>query len=113
MFRKYLEAFRATPGQAESLAEGLELARNLTDPVIPQFAEPWLEVEPEAAIILYESLLRHQVGTPEIMAAELEHLLDMMNRPNVVIQVVREGAYFQGSRGSLKSLAVARSPIQW
>ena len=50
VFRTYLETFHATPGQAESLTEDLELARNLTDPVIPEFAEPWGDVEPEGAI---------------------------------------------------------------
>jgi transcriptional regulator with XRE-family HTH domain len=156
VFRTYLETFHATPGQAESLAEDLELARNLTDPVIPEFAEPWLDVEPEAAIIrlwaldvmpgllqryeyaramnliggqdddkaaaraaarveraailegpeptrltaiLYEPLLRRIVGTPEIMAAELEHLLEMSQRPNLIIQVVREAGYFAGHEG--------------
>jgi transcriptional regulator with XRE-family HTH domain len=159
VFRKYLETFQATAGQAESLTEDLELARNLTDPVIPEFAEPWLDVEPEAAfirawalyvmpgllqtceyaramfvmggldedragekatarvaraaildrpesarltVVLYESLLRHLVGTPEVMAAELEHLLDMSQRPNVVIQVVREAGYFPGFEGQFE-----------
>lgn len=159
VFRKYLETFHATAGQAESLYEDLELARNLADPVIPEFAEPWLDVEPEAAIIrawgldmmpgqlqtydyahamflagsmdedkaaaraaarvkrasildgpeptrltaiLYEPLLSRLVGIPGVMGGQLEHLLEMSQRPNVIIQVVREAGYFLGLRGQFQ-----------
>jgi hypothetical protein len=159
VFRTYLETFHATPGQAESLTEDLELARNLTDPVIPEFAEPWLDVESGASIIhawgldtmpgqlqtydyahamflagrmdedkaaaraaarvkratildgpeptrltaiLYEPLLHRLVGAPEIMADQLGHLLEMWQRPNVIIQVVREAGYFVGLRGQFQ-----------
>src|SRR5262249_47447859 len=127
--------------------------------VIPKFAEPWLEVEPQATLIrtwaldvppgqlqtydyahamfikggldedraaaraaarvkravilqgpdgtrmtaiLYEPILYRRVGTPEIMAGQLTHLLEMSERPNIVIQVVREAAYFPGHDGQFQ-----------
>jgi uncharacterized protein DUF5753 len=39
------------------------------------------------------------------MIAELEHLLEMSQKPNVIIQVVREPAYFPGHDGAF---AIAR-----
>jgi transcriptional regulator with XRE-family HTH domain len=35
-----------------------------------------------------EQALRLQVGTPEIMAAQYEHLLNLADRPNVILQIV-------------------------
>lgn len=158
VFSTYLEKCNATPAQAESLREDLELARN-AEPVVPEFAEPWLKIEPEATIIrawglntipsnsrstttrsrcslstvwtrirppralhsvssgrrsstnptptrmtaiLYEPLLNCLVGTATITAGELEHLLKMSDRPNVIIQVVRESGYFPGMDGQFQ-----------
>jgi hypothetical protein len=36
----------------------------------------------------------------EVMAAELEHLVELSQQPNVVLQVVREPAYFPGHDGA-------------
>jgi transcriptional regulator with XRE-family HTH domain len=44
--------------------------------------------------IIYETLLHRQVGTPDTMVGELEHLLELMDMPNVTIQVVRESQYY-------------------
>jgi hypothetical protein len=50
--------------------------------------------------LIYELALRRLVGTPEIMAAQMEHLLGLSNRRNVVIQVVPDdGSYFPGLDG--------------
>jgi transcriptional regulator with XRE-family HTH domain len=46
--------------------------------------------------IIWEPILNRLVGTPEVTAKELTHLLEMMDRPNVVIQVVRDTGYFAG-----------------
>jgi hypothetical protein len=40
-----------------------------------------------------------RVGTPEIMIRQLEDLLEVSRRPNVVLQIVREDGYFVGRRG--------------
>jgi transcriptional regulator with XRE-family HTH domain len=158
VFEKWLEACNATAGQRESLAEDLELARN-SEPVVPEFAEPWLGAEGEAlylrlwalfvmpgllqtydyanamflmggldedkaaakaaarvkrqvildgsdptrlTVLLYEPLLHRLLGTPQVMVEELTHLLEMSRRPNVIIQVVREGAYFPGHEGQFE-----------
>jgi transcriptional regulator with XRE-family HTH domain len=49
--------------------------------------------------IIHEHALHTLVGTPEIMTAQLERLLEMSKRPNVVIQVVRDYGYFIGMEG--------------
>jgi transcriptional regulator with XRE-family HTH domain len=58
---------------------------------------------PDAAHItalIYEFALHRQVGTPEIMAGQLERLLELSSRRNVVIQVVPDdGSYFPGLDG--------------
>jgi transcriptional regulator with XRE-family HTH domain len=155
---RWLNACDASDVDRELIADLVEYARE-ADPVIPKFAEPWLDVEPQASIIhawaldvipgqlqtydyayslfrlhrfdddksaakatarvkrrailddpdstrmtaiLYEPLLRRLVGTPEIMVEQLEHLLQTMDRPNVVIQVVREAGYFLGFVGQFQ-----------
>ncbi len=49
-----------------------------------------------ATAVIHESVLNQEVGSPEIMMAQLEHLLDMSEKPNVIIQVVKGGKYFFG-----------------
>jgi hypothetical protein len=46
--------------------------------------------------ILHESVLYQLVGTPEVMVKQLTHLLEMSQRHNVVLQVVRDTGYFPG-----------------
>jgi transcriptional regulator with XRE-family HTH domain len=66
---------------------------------------------PDAAHItalIYEFALHRQVGTPEVMAAQLERLLELSSRRNVIIQVVPDdGAYFPGLDGEF---AIATGP---
>jgi transcriptional regulator with XRE-family HTH domain len=66
---------------------------------------------PEAAHVtapIYEFVLHRLVGTPEIMSAQLEHLLELSHRRNVVIQVVPDdGCYFPGLDGQF---AIASGP---
>jgi hypothetical protein len=51
-------------------------------------------------LIIFEPILHRHVGTPEVMAKQMAHLLEMMDRPNLVIQVVRDtGEYFCGFEG--------------
>jgi len=38
--------------------------------------------------VVDESVLRRSVGSPEVMAAQLAHLVDMSNRPNITLRVV-------------------------
>jgi transcriptional regulator with XRE-family HTH domain len=58
--------------------------------------------------LIFEPVLHRRVGTPEIMAAQLEHLLDLSNRRNVVIQIVPDdGDYFPGLDGEF---AIATGP---
>jgi transcriptional regulator with XRE-family HTH domain len=52
--------------------------------------------------IFYESVLYHQVGPPEVMLAQLERLLQLSRRPNVVIQVIRDTGYFPGMEGEFQ-----------
>jgi hypothetical protein len=155
---RWLDTCDASALDRELIADLAEHARE-AEPIIPHFAEPWLEVEPEAAIIrawaldvlpgllqtydyafamfitggldedraaaraaarakraaildgpdgtrltaiLHEPILHCRVGTPDIMMGQLEHLLAMVDRPRVIIQVVREAGYFPGRRGQFQ-----------
>jgi transcriptional regulator with XRE-family HTH domain len=49
--------------------------------------------------VIHELALYFQVGTPEVMAGQLQHLLELSQKPNVVLQVVRDAGYFPGLRG--------------
>jgi transcriptional regulator with XRE-family HTH domain len=61
---------------------------------------------PDAAhvtALIFESALHRQVGTPEIMAAQLRHLLELSHKRHVVIQVVPDdGSYFPGLEGAFE-----------
>lgn len=46
------------------------------------------ENPPEFSFVLSESALRRQIGGPEIMAAQLEHLAELALLPNVSVQVI-------------------------
>jgi transcriptional regulator with XRE-family HTH domain len=66
---------------------------------------------PDAAHItalIYESALHLLVGTPQTMATQLERLLELSRRRNLVIQVVPDtGSYFPGLDGPF---AIASGP---
>jgi transcriptional regulator with XRE-family HTH domain len=155
LYEALLALYEVTPRERTVLDVLMEHART-ADPVVPEFAEPWLKVEqvaallrvwalfvmpgllqtleyatamfmmggldedkaaakaamrvkrqailanpegPRLTVLLHESLLHCLVGSPEIMARELEYLLELSHRPNVVLQVVRESAYFPGRAG--------------
>jgi hypothetical protein len=49
--------------------------------------------------LIYEPVLHCLVGTAEVMAGQLEHLLETSQRRNVVIQVVPDTGYFPGRDG--------------
>ena len=52
--------------------------------------------------LIYEPVLSRLVGSPEIMTAQLAHLLEMSDRRNVIIQVVPDTGYFPGLRGAFE-----------
>ena len=53
--------------------------------------------------LIYESALHRLVGTPEVMVAQLERLLELSNQRNAVIQVVPDdGSYFPGLDGQFE-----------
>ena len=65
---------------------------------------------PEVIVVLDESVLYRVIGTPEIMVRQLDHLLEMSQRPNVTIQVARgKGAYW-GLVGSFSIASGATIP---
>jgi transcriptional regulator with XRE-family HTH domain len=43
---------------------------------------------PDLWVVLSESVLRADVGGPAVMRAQLRHLLEMANRPNITLQVL-------------------------
>ncbi len=53
--------------------------------------------------LISELALHRMVGTPETMAAQLEHLMELSHRRNVVIQVVPDdGSFFPGLDGEFQ-----------
>jgi transcriptional regulator with XRE-family HTH domain len=52
--------------------------------------------------IIHESALYCRVGIPEIMAEQLEFLLEASRRPGIIIQVVRDTGYFFGLEGEFQ-----------
>jgi len=58
---------------------GLRLARQVV------FTRP---TPPNIWVVLDEAVLRRPIGGPEIMRAQIRHLIDMAQRPNVTIQVI-------------------------
>jgi hypothetical protein len=57
---------------------------------------------PHVTMLLHESVLHCLVGTPEIMVRQLRHLLEMSQRRNLSIQVVRDRGYFWGLEGQFE-----------
>jgi hypothetical protein len=52
-----------------------------------------------ATVVIHELALYFRVGPPQVMIGQLEKLLELSRRPNLVIQVVRDTGYFPGLRG--------------
>jgi transcriptional regulator with XRE-family HTH domain len=67
------------PGRELDRRVGLRLARQsvLSRP------EP-----PSIWVVLDEAVLRRPIGGPEVMKAQIKHLIDMAQRPNVTVQIV-------------------------
>jgi transcriptional regulator with XRE-family HTH domain len=56
---------------------------------------------PQLSFVIDESVLYRQVGTAEVVRAQLMHLVDMMARPNVELQIVpRTAGVYPGSEAS-------------
>ncbi len=49
--------------------------------------------------VIHESVLDREVGSPQAMRLQLEHLLAMSDLPTAIIQVVRGAKYFFGLEG--------------
>jgi transcriptional regulator with XRE-family HTH domain len=70
-----------------------------------------LENAPRLWAIMEESVLRRRVGGPEVMSEQLKHLLQMSERPNVVVQVIPEGEGLTAAGGrSFIMLTFASEP---
>lgn len=46
---------------------------------------------PQVIAVIAEYALRHLMGSPEIMAEQLDHLAEVSRRPNVVVQILPAG----------------------
>jgi hypothetical protein len=53
----------------------------------------------QVTALIYERALYYKVGTSAIMTGQLEDLLELSHRRNVVLQVVRDDGYFPGAAG--------------
>jgi Domain of unknown function (DUF5753)/Helix-turn-helix domain len=62
---------------------------------------------PQVIVVLDEHVLYRLIGTPEIMARQVDHLLDVSELPNVTIQIARgKGTYW----GLVGSFSIASGP---
>jgi transcriptional regulator with XRE-family HTH domain len=51
---------------------------------------------PELRVLLAESVLYHEVGGPEVMAAQVKHLAETAEHPRVTLQVLPDGSRAYG-----------------
>ncbi|MFF4620596.1 helix-turn-helix domain-containing protein [Nonomuraea jabiensis] len=59
-------------------------------------------------VVLDEAVLRHQVGSPEIMRGQLEHLDRMAARPHITVQVIPFGCGW--AMGGVGPVTILRFP---
>jgi transcriptional regulator with XRE-family HTH domain len=66
---------------------------------------------PRLWVVLDEKALLGNVGGPEVMKGQLAHLIELVQRPNITIQIVRDrdGAYI-GLMGSITLLSFDEGP---
>jgi hypothetical protein len=55
---------------------------------------------PQVIAVLDESVLYRLIGTPTVMARQVDHLLEMLEQPNVTIQIARGTGSYWGLVGS-------------
>jgi transcriptional regulator with XRE-family HTH domain len=100
--REYAQAIFLKGGmEAEEAAEQLDLRMKRQERVSgPEAAH--------ATVLIFEPVLHLLVGSPEIMVTQLEYLLELSDRRNVILQVVpHPGEYFPGLDGEF---SVASGP---
>ncbi|WP_243859196.1 helix-turn-helix domain-containing protein [Amycolatopsis arida] len=79
-----------------------------------RMARQWLLTKPfgpSYVAVLDESVLRRPVGDRQVMVQQLRHLLDMSDRPNVLLRVVPQSAgAHAGLRGSFVLMEFQEAP---
>ena len=83
--RQYAHAALTTlrPGNAQELLE----ARMARQDVLVR------DIPPRASFVLDESVLRRQVGSPEVMREQYQHVLHAAENPHTVIQIVPDRSF--------------------
>jgi transcriptional regulator with XRE-family HTH domain len=82
--------------QTETYARELFDAMGLDEDKVTEFLEIRLGRQailkrpgpPDISIVLWEPVLQHQIGTPDVMHAQMSRLVDLSRRPTVLIQVL-------------------------
>jgi transcriptional regulator with XRE-family HTH domain len=74
-------------GDSEERVDQMVAARLERQAIILDRDEP-----PRLCAILDASVLRYEIGGPDVMHGQLEHLIEMARRPNVALHVVPDGA---------------------
>ncbi|MEV5746367.1 DUF5753 domain-containing protein [Actinoallomurus sp. NPDC052308] len=75
-----------TAGNHPDKVEQLVATRMDRQQILRRDEPPWL------VLLLAEYAIRRKIGSPEVMRAQLQRLLDAMKEPNVTIQVLPEEA---------------------
>jgi hypothetical protein len=96
---------RTRVGATEDEIDQLVAARMERQTILDRDEPPLLWV------MIDEGVMRRPVGGPEVMSHQVEHLVDMAERPSVVIQVIpsRVGAH-EGLAGAFVIADFASSP---
>ena len=76
--RAVLDAYRKSGEDADKIVDARKERQELLERADP----------PEAFFILDEGVLRREVGGAKIMARQIDHLIEMAQRPGVTIQVI-------------------------
>jgi hypothetical protein len=68
----------------------------------PATLHPKTDTKPKKSENLRAVVLNREVGSPEAMRLQLEHLQAVSGLPNVIIQVIRGSKYFFGLEGNFE-----------
>ncbi|MGW2306494.1 helix-turn-helix domain-containing protein [Actinomadura luteofluorescens] len=112
-----IHALFQTEQYARALIEGAQVVEDVEAAVAIRMErqELWNRVDPpELRIFVRQSVLEDPVGGPEIMRAQLAHLLDLSHRRRVVVRALpKYKAAHAGVDGSFTILEVGRKEHAW
>ncbi|MFI0405411.1 helix-turn-helix transcriptional regulator [Actinomadura sp. 3N508] len=106
-----------TPDYARALLVGARVVTDVEGALTERLARQEVltrEQPAELWVLVKESVLWDPIGGPSVMRAQLAHLLEMSERPNIVVRVVpRAAGAHPGIDGSFTLLQTASGEVAW